>query len=1109
MSEQMPEATQFDDEHDNDIAIISMIGRFPDADDVEAFWQNLRDGVESVKDIPHEELLKLGMGEFLKEHPNFTTAEASLDREAIKYFDAAFFNISPREAEIIDPQQRMFLEDCWSLFEKAGYSTEHYDGRVGVFGSSAISGYMKEQLLPNPEMIMELGSFQTSLGNDKDFLSTRVAYKMNFTGPAVNVNTLCSSAAVAIHLAREALLNYQIDFALAGAVNISPSTSAAEMMYYYEGGIGAADGHCRAYDARATGTVDGSGMGIIALKRMSDALADGDNICAVIKGTAINNDGSDKASYTAPSPQGQREVILEALAVSGVNPETIQYIDGHGTGTNIGDPIEVLALTKAYRQHTDKKQYCGIGSVKTNIGHLVTAGGVASLIKTVLGLQHQQMPPSLNFDTPNPKIDFANSPFYVNHQLQDWPRLDQPRRAAVSSFGIGGTNVHIILEEAPQRQPSTPSNQPKLIQLSAKSANALGNMKRNLAEHLRKHPKLSLDDVAYTLQVGRCSFEHKFVAVCEDIPSLIEQLGDTPAAMTHYGAQKSIDRKVCLMFSGQGSQYQQMAKGLYDNEAVYREAVERCAEIVRAQSQLDIVALMYPSSDVTPCPLEQTQNAQLSLFISEYALWQQWQSWGIEADAFIGHSIGELVAACGAGVFSLEDALLLVTKRGEFMAAQQKGAMLSVGLSEQQVVEYLSDEVALAAVNGKSACVLSGSVDAIESIAAGLADKQQPCTLLKTSHAFHSHMMDGAIAPFVDVLKQITLSAPSKPFISNVSGQWITPEQATSADYWAQHLRGTVRFYQGLETLAEDEDFVLLEAGPGASLTTLAKMTDIDASRIVQSLPRYQQRGSEQATMKLALGQLWCAGVKPDWQTHYSANRPNRVELPTYAFERQRFWLETRKTLNSNANADVILDNEAQLAQTELEQGVSEGRIELNLKWADVPAEQQKQQLQAVLALKQQLEDICSGLSIDNQLELSVSGLKLLKRQLNQAESKAQGQSEPSVKVVNNNQRPDIATPYVPPSTELEKALVETWENALGFKPVGINDNFFDLGGHSLIAATLVNHLRQNFEVEIDLRELLESPTVATVAELVQTKQWLNEDSEQAEQEEDGEALLL
>ena len=492
---------------------------------------------------------------------------------------------------------------------------------------------------------------------------------------------------------------------------------------------------------------------------------------------------------------------------------------------------------------------------------------------------------------------------------------------------------------------------------------------------------------------------------------------------------------------------------------------------------------------------------------------------GIEADCFIGHSIGELVAACASEVLSLEDALMVVAHRGQLMAQQPTGSMLSVGLSEQAVSQYLTDELSLAAVNGPQTCVLSGQTAAIESLAAELNDQNIPCTILRTSHAFHSDMMAGALPAFAQVLSRVELKAPTKPFISNVTGDWITESQATSVDYWLQQLRGTVRFHAGIETIIEDESVVLLEAGPGASLTTLAKMSDIAANSVIQSLPRYQDRGSDQSTMKLALGLLWAAGVKPDWQTHYQQDARHRVELPTYAFERQRFWLETHKTLNNNTQADVVLENQQQLPQQASadESLFSEGRIELNLKWRDISSEKQQQQLQQVMALKQQLETLCADLAQDADVDLAVSGLKLLKRQQSKTVS---NDSTPSVQetVVTNNQRPDIATEYVAASNELEQSLVQTWEKALGFTPVGVNDNFFDLGGHSLIAATLVNQLRQNFEVEIDLRELLESPTVATVAKLVKTKQWLNEeaaddaevDAELAESDgEEGEALFL
>lgn len=1093
-----------DNEFEDDIAIIGMVGKFPEANDLETFWTNIRDGVESVKILTADELRQRGFGDFIEENPNFVSAEASLDNKTLETFDAAFFNMSPRETEIMDPQHRLFLESCWQLFEHAGYSTEHYDGRVGVFGSTGFSGYLESHLLPNRDLLAETGSFQIQLGNDKDFIATRVSFKMGFTGPSVSVSTLCSSAAVAVHMARESLLNFQNDFVLAGGVNISISTS--DTLYYQEGGIGAGDGHCRAYDERASGTVSGSGLGIIALKRLEDAIEDGDTIDAILKGSAVNNDGSNKASYTAPSPEGQAEVIAEAIATSGVSPETINYIDGHGTATNIGDPIEITALTKAYRQHTDKKGFCGIGSVKTNIGHLVTAGGVASLIKTVLALKHQQMPPSLNFEKPNPKIDFKNSPFYVNAKLKNWEATEYPRRAAVSSFGIGGTNVHLILEEAPEAAANDDDGEAKIIVLSAKSKSALAQMKLNLSNHIEQKPELSLDDVSHTLKIGRCSFEHKFSAVCDNLTELSGILKDEVKDCSFYRKQKSIDRSICFMFSGQGSQYINMAQSLYKSDPLFSEPMDRCFEYLNNQCSIDLKSIIYPADNNDEL-IKQTQYTQLSLFVIEYSLAQFYIAKGVKPESMIGHSIGEYVAACLAGVFSLEDGLAIVNRRGLLMSQQPTGDMISVALNNEQLAPYLSDTVHLAANNADLAKVLSGSAEAISEVINQLTKDGIGFTQLKTSHAFHSAMMDGALEEFSSFLSGVQFNQPKIPFMSNLTGDWITGEQATSPDYWVRHLRSTVDFVGGIKTLMEDESRVFLEVGPGIALTTLAQMTLDDRQLAINSLPKFDLASSDKYCIQQSLAKLWCTGVKLDWALISNNKKSRRIPLPTYPFERKRFWIEPNNHWSIATKADLELSDGLELEQ-KCPQDIkfTSGKLEIDLDWKGKPSEEQRQQLKAIMELRSQLESICNDLSASAQINMKVSPLKL-----NKADDNQDGSFDDTNLVEANNERPDIETPLVRPQTDLQKRLASDWERALGFTPVGINDNFFELGGHSLIAAALVNQLRQEYEVEVELRELLEGPTIARVCDLIETKRWIatQTSDEVINDDDDSETLLL
>ncbi|HEX6719483.1 MAG TPA: type I polyketide synthase, partial [Pyrinomonadaceae bacterium] len=653
-------------------------------------------------------------------------------------------------------------------------------------------------------------------------------------------------------------------------------------------------GHCRAFDAAAKGTVNGSGVGIVILKRLEDALADGDTIHAVIKGSAINNDGSQKAGYTAPSIEGQAAVISEALHMAGVDASTIGYVEAHGTGTVLGDPIEVAALTQAFRAGTQAKEFCAIGSVKTGIGHLDTAAGVAGLIKTVLALKNRQIPPSLHFQQPNPAIDFENSPFYVNSKLTDWTSNGAPRRAGVSSFGIGGTNAHAIVEEAPHVAPALAVRPLQLIVLSAKTGRALKTTARNLAEHLKQHPELNIADVAHTLQRGRKSFDHRLALVCRDLDEASAALEDEARVVT--SVQETNDHPVIFMFPGQGAQHPRMGAELYEVEHTFREQIDRCSDLLQPHLGCDLRSLLYPSHEnieEAAERLKQTVFTQPALFVVEYALAKLWMSWGVRPRAMIGHSIGEYVAACLAGVLTLEDALTLVAARGRLMQSVPGGAMTSVTLSEAELAPLLDNRLAIAAVNGPSFCVISGPKEAIEEQEKLLIKRGHLCRRLHTSHAFHSAMMDSIIEPFVELVKTVKLSPPQLPYISNLTGTWITAAEATDPQYWSSHLRHTVRFDAGVRELFKIQNSVLLEVGPGRTLTKLTQShLQKDAARTLYSLPGPQEKTSELRTMLGATGALWLAGRQIDWAAFSSGRRQRRIPLPTYPFERQRYWIE-------------------------------------------------------------------------------------------------------------------------------------------------------------------------------------------------------------------------
>jgi len=925
---QTPQRKRKTREPQGDIAIIGLSARFPGASNVAQFWENLRAGVESISFFSPADVISSGVNPDALKDPNYVPAGSVL--EDIDLFDASFFGINPREAESMDPQQRLFLECAWHALEDAAYDPERYEGSIGVYAGCAMSTYFS-QLQRNPQFVSLVGFLQTLLGNDKDYLTTHVSYKLNLTGPSVSIQSTCSTSLVAVCMACQSLLSRDCDMALAGGVCVRAPQKTG--YYYQPGGIFSLDGHCRVFDAKAQGVMFGNGVGIVVLKRLEEAIADGDFIHAVIKGSAINNDGAAKASYTAPGIRGQAEVIAKAQERAGVAPQTITYIETHGTATALGDPIEIAALTKVFRRSTARKNFCAVGSVKTNFGHLDHAAGVAGLIKTVLSLKHKLVPPSLHFETPNPAIDFANSPFYVNATLSNWKARRFPRRAGVSAFGIGGTNAHVVLEEAPRSESLASSRPAHLLMLSARTATALEKATSLLVEHLKLHPHLNIADVAYTSQVGRKAFGHRRILVCRSAEDAVEALESADAKRVFTGRRGGRERRVVFMFSGQGSQYANMARGLYRLEQLFKKQVDVCAELLKPRLGLDLREVIYPQmerSQETAGQLAQTALTQPALFVIEYALARLWMQWGVRPRAMIGHSIGEYVAACLAGVFSLEDALALVAERGRLMQQLPAGAMLAVSLSEEELQPYLNDGLYLAVINEPSLCVLSGPVEAIDQLEAGLAMKEIQCRRLHTSHAFHSAMMDPILEPFIELVGKVKLKRLRIPYISNVTGGWITAREATSPQYWANHLRQTVRFSDGLQTLFKEPDLIFLEVGPGQSLSTFARRHPAKpAEHIVFPSLRHPREAQPDLDFLLhKLGRLWMRGVPVNWTRFHRHERRNRVPLPGYPFQRERYWIDatehmTRTAANVSPKKPDIADwfytpswKKAQLAQT-------------------------------------------------------------------------------------------------------------------------------------------------------------------------------------------------
>ena len=896
---------------DSSLAIVGMSCRFPGAKTIDEFWENLRNGVESISKFSDEDLLSCGVEAIALKHPQYVKAGAVL--ADADWFDASFFGIGPKEAEVLDPQHRLFLECAWEAIENAGYNTLTYNGAFGVYAGVGMGTYLLNNLYPQYVTQDTVGEYQFMVSNDKDFLSTRISYLLNLRGPSVNVQTACSTSLVAIHLACQSLLSGECDMALAGGVSVSFPQSAGYL--YQEGMILSPDGHCRAFDARAKGTVNGNGVGIVVLKRAEDAVVDGDSIHAIIKGSAINNDGSAKVGYTAPSVSGQAAVIAEAQAIAGVDARTVTYVEAHGTGTALGDPIEIEALTQAFRERTQEAGFCAIGSVKTNIGHTDTAAGVAGVIKTVLALKHKLLVPTLHFESPNPKIDLANSPFYVNSTLSEWKSETNVRRAGVSSFGIGGTNAHIVLEQAQDTKSASKGRGWYLLVLSAKSSTALDCATANLVEHFRRNAGIDVADVAYTLSIGRRAFSHRRMLVCRDLEDATLTLTRQDTKKAFRNLEQSKRPRVVFMFPGQGSQYANMFLDLYENEGTFREQVDRCLKILESDVGIKLGEWMFPqtnrSSEYTQA-MQKTVVAQPALFTIQYALARLWMSWGIHPHAMIGHSIGEYTAATLAGVLSLKDALSLVAARGRMMQEVPAGGMLAIFLPEEKVQPLLRERLSLAAVNGSSHCVVSGPKDAVEELEGRLAEKGHQFHRLRTDHAFHSEMMECVVAPLTDKFKTVTLYSPKIPYLSNVTGTWISETQAMEPSYWGRHLRETVRFAPGLQRLMEDPSQVLLEVGPGQTLSALAMSHPDKAPEqiVLSSLDQPQEGKNDTAWVLTALGKLWLAGVEVDWPRVYVHERRHRVPLPTYPFERNRYWVSPKIRRGASNGSESLSRND-------------------------------------------------------------------------------------------------------------------------------------------------------------------------------------------------------
>ncbi|MGE5944181.1 MAG: amino acid adenylation domain-containing protein [Flavobacteriales bacterium] len=904
----------------SDIAIIGMAGRFPGANTIKELWKVLKEGKETISFFTEDELDSF-ISKSLTNDPLYVRARGTVP--SAKTFDAAFFGINPKLAEAMDPQQRLFLEIAWEILEQSGYLPNSFNNnkyKIGVYAGTGTNTYFKNNIHPNEELINDIGVMQVNSVNEKDYIASRTAYHLNLKGPAVSVQSACSTSLLAVATAVEAIRNNQCEMALAGGSSVTAPINSGHL--YQEGSMLSADGHCRPFDADAKGTVFSDGAGIVLLKSLEAAENDGDKIYGIIKGVGVNNDGGYKGSFTAPSATGQADVIKKALTDAQIAPNTLSYIETHGTATPIGDPIEFEGLQMAFGEQ-DSKNYCAIGSIKSNMGHLTAAAGVTGLIKTVLAMHYKQIPPSLGFEKPNPAIDFENSPFYVNSKLSPW-KSETLRRAGVSSFGVGGTNVHVILEEYQNKNIVSGSGRPfELLTWSAKTQNSVLGYKSALGHYLKDNSDIPLADVAYSLHMTRDNFSHRSFILSKSNTDASENLINTESKSIKNHILKLIPEEIAFLYTGQGAQYLQMGRSLYENEKVYRDAIDVCAELLRDNLELDIRDIIFPDASSNLKELEEKLNntkfTQPALFATEYALTQLWLSWGIKPTLLCGHSIGEFVAAHISGVFSLKDALHLIATRGKLMSELPKGSMLSVRMPIEKLEFLVPKSLSIAAINSSQSCVVAGHAQDIEAFEKTLISHDVTCKILATSHAFHSFMMDPILASFKFEVDKIEKNIPRIPIVSTATGTWLSDSEALNSDYWTNHLRHTVLFGNAVSTILELEDPILLEIGPGHTLTTLARQQS--AGKILTafaSLPSEikDMPHNDYQTLLNTLGSLWLHGLSPDWKSFYSQQQRQKINLPSYVFDKKLCWIDppitkketTLKHFNNTVNTNSPID---------------------------------------------------------------------------------------------------------------------------------------------------------------------------------------------------------
>jgi phthiocerol/phenolphthiocerol synthesis type-I polyketide synthase E len=984
-----------------DIAVIGMSGVFPKSKNLSVFWENLLKGQELVHFYDPQEI-----DESLLEIPNYVPVGSFLENS--DSFDYKFFGYTKEEALLMDPQIRVMHEQVYASLDNAGYVNKLGEHTIGLY--LAASDNFNWRLL---EMFYNEGKVSKFLAqrlSNKEFISTLISYKLGLKGPSFFIDTACSGSLSNIHLACRSLLLRECNMAVSGGVSIQSTETKG---YFFEDGlIASKDGHCRAFDEKSSGTIWGEGAGAVVLKRFEDAVKDNDHIYAVIKATAVNNDGNRKVGYTAPSVEGQSECIKMTHKIAGVLPESIHYIEAHGTGTNLGDPIEIEALNKAFNYNTNHK--CAIGSVKTNMGHLDAAAGISGFIKTCLSVYHKMIPPSLHFTTPNPEINFKDGPFYVNKTLQQWKRNDI-FRVGISGFGIGGTNCHAIVEEfsiAKKHQDKKPYH---LFVLSAKTTKALASYKENLIAFLQTHKDVPAMQLCYSINSKAQNFPCKDFIVFKDYEDAIEQL-----RLPFDGVSSKKYKNIVFMFPGQGTQYIQMAKELYTEIPYFKRIMDRGFPMLKEETKIDFKAIVgYTENDnISDSLIHNTQYTQPLLFMVEYALAETLINFGISPTVMIGHSLGEYTAACISGVFSFEQGLKIVCERAALMSSMKPGAMIAINAKAESILALTSDHLSVAAVNIPDTCVLSGETEAVERLASTLDELSIRHTVLRTSHAFHSYMMDDMLKPFEKTLESIPLETPKIPFISNLTGKIISQE-VTATSYWSKHVRNTVRFHDGMQELLQNwspKESIFIEVGPGRiGLNFLNKIT----SESYLGISTIQSAKEVQNDYKLflkRLGVLWKVGKAIDLANLYEENI-QKIPTPTYSFD----------TLKLPSRVDPFR--------------VLQGKISDKM---DIP---------------QLMTTISNLIFFDNAEEIEAD------------------QTEAS-----ENYRINLTTHYIPPEGEIQTKLCTIWEDFLGKEKIGIEDNFFELGGDSLKALSILNTIKKEFNYEMKVNELYENLNIKSTS---------------------------